>query len=104
MRPVCRIEWDVSEEWLLRLTLSIHPAEGLAKKQVRAIAFGLLELPVVPESWINVGIVRRVAAGAGIRLPDPAAAVDIHFIEAAAFWPVGFLIAEVPLPKDARGI
>ena len=101
VRPVRGVERDVGEERLLRLALRIHPLDGLAEKQVGAVARGLLQFPVVPERGIDVRVAGRVAAGAGIGLPDAAAAVDIDFVKAAALRAIRLLVAEMPFAEDA---
>ncbi len=101
MRGVGR---DVGEEGLSGpRTWSIH-CDRLAEEHVGAVALGLLELAVVQDGRVEVRVARRVAAAAGIGLPDAAAAVDEHFVEAALLGLVGGLVAEMPLAENARGV
>jgi hypothetical protein len=55
----------------------------------------------VADGGIEIGIAGSVRAGAGIVLPDAAAAVDEGFVEAAMRGLVGLGVAQVPLAEDA---
>ena len=69
--------------------LALHgpdPLERLVEEDVRAIALRLLELAVVEDGRVEIGVARRVAATAREGLADAAAAVDEHLVEARAGW------------------
>src|SRR5207302_1028813 len=68
---------------------------------VCAVAFGLVELAVVQDGRVEVGVAGRVAATAGESLTDTAGAVDEHLLEAAFVGPVVGLVAQVPFAEDA---
>lgn len=104
MWAVRGVEGDVGEERFARNAAGVHPLDGLIEEEVGAIAFGLLELSVVPERWVNVGIVRRVATRSGKSLTDAAAAVDVNFVETTILWTISLLIAEMPFAENARGV
>src|SRR4051812_1111276 len=100
MRSVCG---QVAEERLLALD-GFDPAQGLPEEDVGAVAPGLLELAVMQEDRVEVGVARSVTAAARITLADAAAAVDEHLIEAAFVRPVIGLITKVPFAEDAGGV
>ncbi len=56
------------------------------------------------DDGVEVFVAGGVGAGAVIGLADPTRAVDEGFVEAALVGLVGILVAEVPLPEDARGV
>jgi hypothetical protein len=100
-RLVGDIGRDVGEERRRLAALGVQPLDGLAEKQVGAVAVGLLEPAVVQQGRVLIAIARRVAAGAGVGLPDSAAAVDVDFVEPAPIGLVGGLVAQVPLAENA---
>ena len=104
VRPVRGIRGDVAIKRLFAVFDAFDPFRGLAEENVGAVALGLLESAVVEDGGVEVFVSRRVAAGAGISLPDAASTVDEHFIKAARGGPAVGFIAEVPLSKDAGGV
>ena len=72
MWAVRGVEGDVGEERFARSAAGVHPLVGLIEEPVGAIAFGLFELSIVPERWVDVGIVRRIATRSGKSLSDAA--------------------------------
>ena len=88
------------EEQSLGFPLFVDPPQTLAEEQIRAVTLSLLEFSIVHECGILVHVAGRVAAGPGIRLPDAAAAVNIHLVEAALDGLIRGGIAEMPLPED----
>ena len=77
----------------------VDPSQGLLEEDIGAIAFGRDELAVVIDHRVEILVARRIAAGAGIGLPDAAAAVDEHLVEAALVGPILGFVAEMPLAE-----
>src|SRR5207249_4218887 len=100
-RFVRRVRREVSEKWDPRIELVVHPFDGMPEENIGAIAAGLYEFAIVQDRRIEIAVAPRIAARAGIGLPDPAAAVDESFVEAAAARLVRRFIAEVPFPENA---
>ncbi len=98
MRSVRR---QVDEERFLAGALRVDPLQCLAKEDIGAEAGGFLELTVMQDGGVEVGVARGIAAAAGIGLADTAGAVDEDLIEAASVGLVGGLVAEVPFTEDA---
>ena len=92
---------DGGEKRLLSRRLGLDPLERLPEEEVRAIALGLLERAIVEQGRIEVAVVRGVPTGTGVGLADPAAAVDVHLVEAAAVGPILGFVSQVPLAEDA---
>ena len=101
---VRRIGCKIAEEGLSGFSADVDPLQGAVEKDVCAKAFGALEGSVVPDRGVEIGVVRGVAARAGIGLADAASAVDEDLVEAALAGLVGLLVAEVPLAENARGV
>src|SRR6185369_17206098 len=80
------------------------PLQRLGKKDVRAVAFGRDEAAVFQNDRIEIRIARRIAATAGIRLPDATAPVNERVIETAMVRLIRGLIAEMPLAKNPGGV
>ena len=95
---------NIGEKRLPGPPLRVHPRGSLTEKHVGAKAAGLFELPVVQNDGVEIRVAGRVAAGAGIDLPDATAAVDEHFVEPARVGQILLFVAEVPLAEDARGV
>ncbi len=81
------IERDIGVERFLALHRR-NPLDRLGEEDVGAVAVCLLELAVVEDGRVEIGVAGRVAATAGIRLADAAGAVNEDFVKAA---PVGLV-------------
>ena len=80
------------------------PCLRLAKKDIGAVAVRSLEFAVMENRGIEILVAGRIAATAGIRLPDAAGAVDEHFVEAALVGPTIGLVAQVPFAENSRRV
>ena len=102
--PVRGVGGDIGEEGLARFPASVDPPGRLLVENIRAVPLRLHEGVVVQDCRVEVSVAGRVATGAGIGLPDAAAAMDENLVEAAVAGLILGFVAQVPFTEDAGGV